>query len=91
LDLEPRPLSRASPPVNGATAISGSSYFTQFGSPGDNFAAYDYQLSFDLMSTQFVTWKAEFTRRGSNVPYFTGPGGCGNRMSENRRAGSSSL
>jgi hypothetical protein len=63
------------PPVNGASAISGSPYFTQFGSPGQNFAAYDYQLSWDYMPTQFVTWKVEFTQRGSNVPYFTGPGG----------------
>jgi hypothetical protein len=63
------------PPVNGANAISGSPYFTQFGNPGQNFAAYDYQLSFDWMPTQFVTWKVEFTQRGANVPYFTGPGG----------------
>jgi hypothetical protein len=63
------------PPVNGANAISGSPYFTQFGNPGQNFAAYDYQLSWDYMPTQFVTWKVEFTQRGANVPYFTGPGG----------------
>ena len=63
------------PPVNGATATSGSPYFTQFANPGQNFAAYDWQTSFDWMPTQFVTWKVEFTQRGSNVPYFTGPGG----------------
>ncbi len=63
------------PPVNGATAISGSPYFTKFGNPGQNFAAYDYQISFDWMPTQFVTWQAGFTERGANVPYFTGPGG----------------
>jgi hypothetical protein len=63
------------PPVNGANATSGSPYFTNFGSPGQNFAAYDYQLSFDWMPTQFVTWKVEYTQRGSNVPYFTGPNG----------------
>ncbi len=27
------------------------------------------------MPTQFVTWKVEFTQRGANVPYFTGPNG----------------
>jgi hypothetical protein len=63
------------PPVNGATATSGSPYFTQFGNPGQNFAAYDYQVSFDWMPTQFVTWQAGFTQRGANVPYFVGPGG----------------
>jgi hypothetical protein len=63
------------PPVNGANAISGSPYFTNFGNPGQNFAAYDFQVSFDWMPTQFVTWQAGFTQRGANVPYFTGPGG----------------
>ena len=63
------------PPVNGANAISGSPYFTKFGNPGQNFAAYDYQISFDWMPTQFVTWQAGFTQRGTNVPYFVGPGG----------------
>ena len=27
------------------------------------------------MPTQFVTWRVEFTQRGTNVPYFAGPGG----------------
>ena len=27
------------------------------------------------MPTQFVTWRAEFTERGTNVPYFVGQGG----------------
>jgi hypothetical protein len=63
------------PPVNGATAISGSPYFTQFGSPGQNFAAYDFQASVDWMPSQFVTWQAGFTQRGANVGYFTGPNG----------------
>ena len=61
------------PPINGATATSGSPYFTQ--NPGDKFAAYDYQVALDWMPTQFVTWRVEFTQRGSNVPYFVGPGG----------------
>jgi Putative beta-barrel porin-2, OmpL-like. bbp2 len=63
------------PPVNGATAISGSPYFTKFGNPGQNFAAYDFQASVDWMPSQFVTWQAGFTQRGANVPYFVGPGG----------------
>jgi hypothetical protein len=61
------------PPINGATATTGSPYFTQ--NPGDKFKAYDYQVTFDYMPSQWVTWRAEFTQRGSNVPYFAGPGG----------------
>jgi hypothetical protein len=61
------------PPINGATATSGTPYFTE--NPGQNFAGYDYQVTFDWMPTQFVTWRAEFTERGTNVPYFVGPGG----------------
>jgi hypothetical protein len=61
------------PPINGANATTGTPYFPE--SPGAKFAAYDYQLTFDWMPTQFVTWRAEFTQRGSNVPYFSGPGG----------------
>jgi len=61
------------PPINGATATSGTPYFTE--NPGDPFKAYDYQLSFDYMPSQWVTWKVEFTQRGANVPVFTGPGG----------------
>jgi len=61
------------PPVNGATATTGTPYFTE--NPGQKFAGYDYQVTFDWMPTQFVTWRAEFTQRGSNVPYFSGSGG----------------
>jgi hypothetical protein len=61
------------PPVNGATAITGTPYFTQ--NPGDKFAAYDVQATFDWMPTQFVTWRMEWTQRGANIPYFSGAGG----------------
>jgi len=61
------------PPINGATASTGTPYFTE--NPGQKFAGYDYQLTFDWMPTQFVTWRAEFTERGTNVPYWSGPGG----------------
>ena len=61
------------PPINGATAISGTPYFTE--NPGQKFSGYDYQVTFDWMPTQFVTWRAEFTERGTNVPYFVGKGG----------------
>jgi Putative beta-barrel porin-2, OmpL-like. bbp2 len=61
------------PPINGATATTGTPYFTE--NPGDKFKAYDFQLTFDYMPSQWVTWRVEFTQRGANVPYFTGPGG----------------
>ncbi len=63
------------PPVNGATAISGSPYFTKFGNPGQNFAGLRLPDQLRLDATQFVTWQAGFTERGTNVPYFVGPGG----------------
>ena len=54
------------PPINGANATTGSPYFTE--NPGDKFRGYDYQLTFDYMPSQWVTWHVEFTQRGSNVP-----------------------
>ncbi len=61
------------PPINGATAISGTPYFTQ--NPGDPFKAWDTSLTFDYMPIQFVTFRIEGTHRAANVPYFAGPGG----------------
>jgi hypothetical protein len=61
------------PPINGASATTGTPYFSE--NPGDKFKAYDFQVSFDYMPSQWVTWKAEFTQRGATVPIFTGPGG----------------
>jgi hypothetical protein len=61
------------PPINGATAASGSAYFSQ--SPGDSFKAWDFTVGLDWMPSQFVTFRVEFNRRGANVPYFAGSGG----------------
>jgi Putative beta-barrel porin-2, OmpL-like. bbp2 len=61
------------PPINGATAFSGTPYFTE--SPGDAFNAWDASATFDLMPDQFVTFRGEFDYRRSSVPYFAGPGG----------------
>jgi hypothetical protein len=61
------------PPINGATATSGTPYFTA--NPGDPFHAWDYTVTYDYMPSQFITMRAEFNRRGANVPYFSGPGG----------------
>jgi hypothetical protein len=61
------------PPINGATAASGTPYFTE--NPGDPFKAWDTQAAFDYMPSQFITFRAEYNHRASNVPYFAGRGG----------------
>ncbi len=61
------------PPINGATAASGTPYFTM--NPGDPFKAWDASATFDYMPRQFVTFRFEFDHRASNVPYFSGTGG----------------
>lgn len=61
------------PPVNGATAASGTSYFTM--NPGDDFWAWDMQLTADFMPTRNLTFRLEYNHRWANVAYFTGSGG----------------
>ena len=61
------------PPINGATAFSGTPYFTQ--NPGDKFKAWDVSATFDYMPDQFTTFRFEWNRRVANVPYFAGAGG----------------
>jgi hypothetical protein len=61
------------PPINGATAASGTPYFTE--NPGDTFKAWDISGTFDWMPSQYITFRSEFDHRAANVPYFTGPGG----------------
>jgi hypothetical protein len=61
------------PPINGATAASGTPYFTE--NPGDKFEAWDGTVTFDWMPEQFVTFRIEYNHRASSVPYFAGPGG----------------
>jgi hypothetical protein len=61
------------PPINGATAITGSPYFTE--NPGDPFKAWDASATADWMPKQYVTFRLEFNHRAANVPYFSGPGG----------------
>jgi hypothetical protein len=61
------------PPINGATAYSGTPYFTA--SPGDPYKAWDMQLTADFMPQPFFTFRAEFNHRHANVPYFAGKGG----------------
>src|ERR1700682_3858943 len=61
------------PPINGATAASGTPYFTQ--NPGDPYKAWDASTTFDYMPSQYITFRWEYNYRAANVPYFSGSGG----------------
>jgi hypothetical protein len=61
------------PPVNGATAITGTPYFTE--NPGQPYHAYDFTTTFDYMPNQFITFRAEMGYRHADVPYWSGHGG----------------
>lgn len=61
------------PPINGATAFSGTPYFTA--GPGDKYKAWDASVTFDWMPKQFSTFRFEYNHRAANVPYFSGEGG----------------
>src|SRR5271163_2282462 len=61
------------PPINGATAASGSPYFTQ--QPGQKLYQWDSQINFQYMPKDWITWWAETTFRHSSVPYWSGEGG----------------
>jgi hypothetical protein len=61
------------PPINGATAATGSPYFTQ--APGQKLYQWDSQLNFQFMPKDWITWWTEATFRHSSVPYWSGSGG----------------
>jgi hypothetical protein len=61
------------PPINGATAASGSPYFTQ--QPGQKLFQWDTQLNLQYMPKDWITWWTEATFRHSDVPYWSGQGG----------------
>src|SRR5215472_8125667 len=61
------------PPINGATARSGTPYFTE--NPGDPYKAWDISTTFDYMPSQYITFRWEYNHRAASVPYFSGPGG----------------
>ncbi len=61
------------PPINGATAYTGTPYFTA--NPGDPFRAWDLQTTLDVMPTRNVTFRLEYNHRAASVPYFSGHGG----------------
>jgi hypothetical protein len=58
------------PPVDGATAVSGTPYFPE--SPGTIYKAWDSTVTLDWMPSQFITFRFENGYRYSNVPYWTG-------------------
>jgi hypothetical protein len=61
------------PPINGATAATGTPYFTE--NPGQRLYQWDLQLNFQYMPKDWITWWTEATFRHSDVPYWSGPGG----------------
>lgn len=61
------------PPINGATATTGTPYFTENG--GDRAQMHDGTITLDYMPSQFITFRLEEGYRYSDVPYWTGRGG----------------
>jgi len=61
------------PPINGATATSGTPYFSE--NPGDKYKGWDVSSTVDFMPSQYITWRIEYNHRAADVPYFSGPGG----------------
>jgi hypothetical protein len=61
------------PPINGATATSGTPYYTE--NAGDASQAKDGTITFDYMPAQFITFRLEEAYRYSSTPYWTGHGG----------------
>ena len=61
------------PPINGATAVTGSPYFTE--NPGDRAQMHDGTITFDYMPSQFITFRLETGYRYSDVPYWSGAAG----------------
>src|SRR5438309_4010478 len=61
------------PPINGATAVSGTPYFTE--NPGDPYKAWDMTATYDYMPSQYITFRWEFEHRAASVPYFSGKNG----------------
>jgi len=61
------------PPINGATAITGTPYFTE--NPGDQFHAMDGTVTYDYMPSQYITFRTEYGYRHAQEAYWTGRGG----------------
>jgi hypothetical protein len=61
------------PPINGATAVTGTPYFTE--NAGDRSQMHDGTITLDYMPSQFITFTFEEGYRFSDIPYWTGRGG----------------
>jgi hypothetical protein len=61
------------PPINGATAVTGTAYFPE--DPGQPFHGTDGTITYDYMPSQYVTFRSEYGYRHSDVPYWAGRGG----------------
>ena len=61
------------PPINGATAVTGSAYFPE--APGQPYKGDDATFTYDFMPRQYITYRIEYGYRHSNVPYWAGRGG----------------
>jgi Putative beta-barrel porin-2, OmpL-like. bbp2 len=61
------------PPINGATASTGTPYFSE--SPGDQYHAWDASVSLDWAPNDFFMFRIEPDYREASVPYFVGHGG----------------
>ena len=76
------------PPIDGATAITGTPYYTE--NAGDRAQMHDGTVTFDYMPSQFITFRLETGYRYSDTPYWTGRRGItppgGNNGSPNQYA-----
>jgi hypothetical protein len=61
------------PPINGATASTGTPYFTE--NPGQPLRQWDATVNLQYMPKDWITWWTEVGYRHSSVPYFSGNGG----------------
>jgi Putative beta-barrel porin-2, OmpL-like. bbp2/Carboxypeptidase regulatory-like domain len=61
------------PPINGATAATGTPYFTE--NPGQPAFQWDSTINLQYMPKQWITWWSELGFRHSSIPYFAGQGG----------------
>ncbi len=61
------------PPINGATAVTGSAYWPE--DPGQPFHGTDGTITYDYMPKQYITFRTEYGYRHSDAPYWAGRGG----------------
>jgi hypothetical protein len=61
------------PAINGATATSGTPYYTE--NANDRGQMHDTTFTYDYMPSQFITFRLEQAYRFSDTPYWAGHGG----------------